>query len=78
MYSILFDWNWNNPGYAAGKLMTKALVKEYGKDCLKKYLTSNPMNFILDYISLAKAKPALYPYHFSSKFETIVQAILKK
>lgn len=77
-YGILFDWNWNNPGYAMGKLMTKALTEAYGQHVLKKYLKENPLQFIKDYIVLAKKDPKKYPNNFSEKFEKMIDEVLKK
>lgn len=75
-YSVLFDWNWNNPGYQIGKLMTQALIKANGPMVLKKYLAQDPMIFFRDYIKLAKADPKTYPYGFSEEFETIIDSVV--
>jgi hypothetical protein len=50
LYNILFDWNWNNPGYYTGYIMTKALCQEYGEGVLLKYLEQDPSFFVSDYI----------------------------
>lgn len=77
-YRILFDWNWNNPGYQVGKLMTKALVKAHGPMILKKYLTSDPMIFLKDYIELTKSDPKSYPYGFSEAFEKMIDSVVAR
>jgi hypothetical protein len=77
-YSIIFDWNWNNPGYATGKLMCKELVKAYGKDVIKKYLNADPVIFIKDYIQLARTNNAAYPYNFSADFEKMIDNVAVK
>jgi hypothetical protein len=75
-YSLLFDWNWNNPGYAVGKLMTDELVKAYGTEVLKKYLQADPMQFIKDYATLAKTKKL--DYQFSKEFEDVLDVVIAK
>ena len=77
-YSILFDWNWNNPGYQVGKLMTAALTRANGPGALKKYLSADPMIFLQDYIKLAKADPKAYPYGFSDEFGKMVDTVVSK
>lgn len=78
IYSILFDWNWNNPGYAMGKYMMKCLEKEQGPGTVKKYLAANPLVFIKDYIAITKAKKENYPYGFSESFEKMIDDVLAK
>lgn len=78
IYSILFDWNWNNPGYAMGKYMMKCLAKEYGPGAVKKYLAANPMTFIKDYIALTKTNKQDYPYSFSEPFERMIDVVVAK
>lgn len=77
-YNILFDWNWNNPGYQVGKLMAKALVKAYGPMVIKKYLSSDPMIFIRDYIKLTRTNKAGNPFSFSDDFERMIDAVVAK
>lgn len=77
-YSILFDWNWNNPGYVMGKYMMKVLVAEYGAETVKNYLSADPLIFIRDYINVSKSRPDIYPYHFSDEFAFMIESILKK
>ena len=77
-YNILFDWNWNNPGYQVGKLMAKALAKANGQMIMKKYLSSDPMIFIQDYIKLAKTNKADHPYNFSEEFEQMIDTVVSK
>lgn len=71
-YSILFDWNWNNPAYYMGYQMMKSLETAKGNQILKKYLDSDPVLFFLDYIELSKSTKSLAPFAFSSEFETIL------
>ncbi|MEP7377590.1 MAG: DUF5700 domain-containing putative Zn-dependent protease [Chitinophagaceae bacterium] len=78
VYTILFDWNWNNPGYAMGKYMMKCLVKEYGTGAVKKYLAADPLVFIMDYITLTKTNKEKYPYVFSDSFEKMIETVLAK
>lgn len=78
IYSILFDWNWNNPGYAMGKWMMKSLVSAYGASAVNKYLAADPFVFLKDYISLAKSDSKKYPYNFSEPFEKMVDTVLEK
>jgi hypothetical protein len=77
-YNIMFDWAWNNPGYAVGKLMAKSLVTTYGPAILKKYLSQDPMLFIKDYILLTRKDKQAYPYTFSEDFEKMIDAVLTK
>lgn len=77
-YHILFDWNWNNPGYVTGKLMCKALVKAYGPGIIQKYLAADPVTFIKDYIQLARANNTVYPYNFSAEFEQMIDTVSAK
>jgi hypothetical protein len=77
-YRILFDWNWNNPGYATGKLMCKALVNAYGAEVIKKYLKADPVIFIKDYIQLTKTNSTTYPYSFSADFEQMIDTVAAK
>lgn len=77
-YNILFDWNWNNPGYQVGKLMARSLVKENGPMVIKKYLSSDPMIFIRDYIKLSRTNKADLPYTFSDEFEKMIDAVVAK
>jgi hypothetical protein len=78
VYTILFDWNWNNPGYAMGKYMMKCLVKEHGTGAVKKYLAADPLVFIKDYIALTKTNKEKYPYGFSAPFEKMIETVLAK
>ena len=78
IYTILFDWNWNNPGYAMGKWMMQSLVKAYGDTAINKYLAADPMIFLQDYIALAKAEPEKYPYNFSEGFEKMLTDVIVK
>lgn len=78
IYSILFDWNWNNPGYAMGKWMMASLVKAQGPGAVNKYLTAGPMIFLQDYMKLAKAEPAKYSYNFSEAFEKMLADVIAK
>ncbi|MCR6721829.1 MAG: hypothetical protein NVV59_16425 [Chitinophagaceae bacterium] len=75
LYSILFDWNWNNPGYYAGYVMVKALCAEYGDNRLMEYLQKDPSEFVYDYIQLTKKHPEKYPFAFTEEFETIVNEL---
>ncbi|MGC4102209.1 DUF5700 domain-containing putative Zn-dependent protease [Ferruginibacter sp.] len=74
-YRVLFDWNWNNIGYAVGKQMCKAMVKIYGPDVLKKYLLTDPVFFIRDYIQLAKTNSTAFPYNFTKDFEQMIDTV---
>jgi hypothetical protein len=78
IYTILFDWNWNNPGYAMGKWITQSLVNAYGPSAINKYLAADPMIFLQDYIALAKAEPAKYLYNFSETFEKMLADVIEK
>lgn len=78
IYSILFDWNWNNPGYAIGKYMMNCLAKEQDPGAVKKYLAANPLVFIKDYIGLTKSNKENYPYSFSEPFEKMIEHVLLK
>ncbi len=77
-YSILYDWGWNNVGYAVGKYIARSLVNEYGPGVLKKYLIANPMIFIRDYIKLANKKKQDIPYNFSPVFEQMIDTVILK
>lgn len=77
-YNIMFDWAWNNPGYAVGKLITKSLVKAYGPGTLKKYVSMDPMLFIRDYIALSRKDRQAYPYTFSDDFKKMIDTVLQK
>lgn len=74
-YSILFDWNWNNPGYYLGYQMMKSLAAAKGPEQLKLYLAADPTLFILDYIELSKTRKDLAPFAFSKEFETIIKEV---
>lgn len=70
LYSILFDWNWNNPAYYAGKMMMTALVEEKGRDYIRQSMEQDAIYFIKDYIGLSRTKAGLY--QFSDAFEEMV------
>lgn len=72
LYSILFDWNWNNPAYYAGYIMSKALCAEYGEDALKSFLARDPSDFVYEYILLTKRFPGKYPFRFTDAFAKLV------
>lgn len=74
-YSILFDWNWNNPAYHMGYQMMKGLEAAKGREQLIKYLDSDPTLFFLDYIGLSKQRKDLATVTFSIEFETILQEV---
>jgi hypothetical protein len=78
VYRILFDWNWNNPGYAMGKYMMQSLVKKNGTAVMKKYLECNPLVFLKDYILLSRSDSTRYPYQFSPAFESAMDGVLQK
>lgn len=78
LYSILFDWNWNNPAYYAGKYMMAALVKEYGTGYLQKSLRRDALYFIRDYIQLAGSGRVKEAYSFSAEFKQLVDAMLRQ
>lgn len=78
LYSILFDWNWNNPAYYAGKHMMAALVKEYGTDYLQKSLQRDALYFIRDYIQLASSGRLKEGYNFSAEFQQLVDVMLQQ
>lgn len=77
-YSIMFDWNWNNPGYATGKMMARALVSAYGTEVIKRYLQGDPILFVRDYIRLTKERPEAFPYAFCEEFEKIIATVCEK
>lgn len=74
-YNILFSWEWNNPAYYIGYVMTKSLVAENGESILKKYLAGDPTVFVLDYIKLTKSKDDQLDHRFSVLFEQLVRKI---
>jgi len=76
LYSILFDWNWNNPAYYAGKQMIAALVKEYGNEYLQKSLRRDALYFVRDYIQLADSGRLANGYQFSAAFKQLVENML--
>ncbi|MFT3678366.1 MAG: hypothetical protein QM781_20900 [Chitinophagaceae bacterium] len=76
LYSILFDWNWNNPAYYAGKHMMAVLVKEYGPGYLEKSLRRDALYFIRDYMQLANSGRIAGAYNFSAGFQQLVDAML--
>jgi|GEM_PF-3600278 len=76
LYSILFDWNWNNPAYYAGKHMMAALVKEYGNEYLQKSLCRDALYFIRDYIQLSDSGRLVNGYQFSAEFKQLVENML--
>lgn len=78
LYSILFDWNWNNPAYYAGKHMMSALVKEYGRDYIQKSLQRDALYFINDYIDLVKKQRVVNGYSFSDTFQAMITAMLQE
>jgi hypothetical protein len=71
VYDILFDIKWNNPAYYTGYKMTKALVKAYGLEYLKKSLSKDPLYFILDYLQLPKPVDEKEPF-FSDEFKQLI------
>lgn len=75
LYSILFDWNWNNPGYYAGYHMTKSIVSFKGEEALKVYLQKDPVFFIYDYIQLSKSEEGLVK--FSETTEQIIIELIE-
>jgi Putative zinc dependent peptidase (DUF5700) len=78
LYSILFDWNWNNPAYYTGKQMISALVKEYGDQYLKESLQRDALFFVKDYMVLAKSGKQQGLYIFSDDLEKLVDDMLNK
>lgn len=74
-YNILFDWNWNNPGYYAGYKMTAVLTDTYGEDVLVRYLEKDPVYFVSDYIKLTESDPDGYDLKFSDEFREIVESL---
>lgn len=78
LYSILFDWNWNNPAYYAGKQMMSALVKEYVPDYLQKSLRRDALYFIRDYMQLASSGRVAGGYDFSAEFRQMVDDMLRQ
>lgn len=78
LYSILFDWNWNNPAYYAGKHMMAVLVKEYGAGYLQKSLARDALYFIRDYIQLAGSGRVNDAYSFSAEFKQLVETMLQQ
>jgi hypothetical protein len=77
-YNLLFSWQWNNPGYFVGYSMTKSLTAACGETILKKYLATDPVQFVLDYIELTKTRKDLAPFAFSAAFEKAVQELAVK
>ena len=76
-YSIIFDWNWNNPGYYAGYVMCKALTDEFGISILNKYMDKSPIYFVNDYVNLVKKKNPGSELNFSDETEKINQELLQ-
>lgn len=76
-YSILFDWNWNNPGYFVGYEMMKALVAANGEAYLKQSLGRDPLYFLADYIALGR-KGRKLPYQFSAELENWLSGAIRK
>jgi hypothetical protein len=62
LYNLLFDWNWNNPGYYAGYEMTKTLTGHFGSHALNQYLTRDPIYFLNDYIKITSNQNELYQF----------------
>ncbi len=77
LYGILFDWNWNNPAYYAGKQIMTALLKKNGDAYLKKSLEKDALYFLADYMELAK-EPGTSYYRFSEDFEQLVNHMIEK
>jgi len=78
LYNILFDWNWNNPGYYTGYIMTRALCNAYGENALLKYLGADPSQFIYDYIQLTRQQKDKYPLRFTEDFEKVIESMVEK
>lgn len=75
-YNLLFDWNWNNPGYYVGKVMTEQLVSTHGKDYLKQALKKDPLYFLQDYIKLSNVEGQKNVHRFSKEFEELVAKMI--
>jgi hypothetical protein len=76
VYSILFDWDWNNPAYYAGKEMISALVKAFGEQYIHQSLKKDALFFVKDYMTLAKTKTGLYT--FSGEFEKLIDKMISE
>lgn len=76
VYSILFDWAWNNPAYYAGKEMIDVLVKAHGEQYVHQSLQKDALFFVKDYIALSKTKSQSGLYVFSDEFEKMVDNIM--
>jgi hypothetical protein len=76
VYSILFDWDWNNPAYYAGKEMIAALVKAHGEQYIHQSLQKDALFFVRDYITLTKTKTSSGLYAFSGEFEKLVDNMI--
>lgn len=75
LYNLLFDWNWNNPAYYAGYVMTRRLCREYGEQVLLKYLREDPAVFVMDYIRLASSATEPASPRFTPRFEELMKRL---
>lgn len=76
VYSILFDWDWNNPAYYAGKEMISALVIAHGEQYIHQSLQKDALFFVKDYMALSKTKTSSGIYSFSDELEKLVDKMI--
>lgn len=77
VYSIGFDWSWQNPLYFAGEYISQVLSKDKGN--LSSYLKRNPMEFLSDYNAVcgtAASERCRYP--LTPAIASVIEKIKKR
>lgn len=76
-YDIAFSTAFDETGYFVGYEMARQIAKHQGNQAIANLLTSDPIRFTIDYISLYKSRPDDKSFiRFSKSFEDIVSKLM--